>query len=133
MVIADSSAWIEFLRRTESPQDLAIDELLRRGDDELATTGQVVMELLYGARDAAQAGRLQGLLARARSLPCRDPDDFLSAAEIRAALRSAPSVAVASAADCLIAAVALRTGARVLHRDSDFDGIAEVTGLAVVP
>ncbi len=55
------------------------------------------------------------------------------AAEIRAAMRATPGLVVATAADCLIASVALRAGARVLHRDRDFDAIARVTGLAVEP
>ena len=34
--------------------------------------------------------------------------------------------------DCLIAAVALRVGLPVGHRDADFERIAAVTGLTVV-
>lgn len=34
--------------------------------------------------------------------------------------------------DCLIAAIALRTGTAVAHRDADFEYIAAATGLGVV-
>ncbi len=131
MVLADASAWIEFLRGTGSPEALAIRRLIADGGGELATTGQVVMEVLDGAADVGERERLEGLLARARSLPARDPDDFAHAASIRSTLR-ANRRKVAQLGDCLIAAVALRTGAQVLHRDKHFDAIAELTGLPTV-
>lgn len=131
MVIPDSSAWIEFLRQTESPQHHAVRDLLQANDGELCTTGPVVMEIAYGARDSAERGMLERLLARARSVQCRDPEDFAVAAEIRAAVRPAADARLPAYNDCLIAAVALRAGASVLHRDRDFDVIAAVTGLRV--
>lgn len=130
MVLADSSAWIEFLRATESSLDKRLEELLSVEEPLLATTGQVVMEVLVGSRDEAHRRKLKSLLARAASFPARDPDDFEQAAAIRRATLAAG--ADAPAGDCLIAAVAQRAGLSVLHRDRHFDAIAAVTRLELV-
>ena len=52
MILIDSSAWIEFQRATGSPADQRVAEALR-GDEPLATTGLVALELLAGAREQA--------------------------------------------------------------------------------
>jgi predicted nucleic acid-binding protein len=55
--------------------------------------------------------------------------DFRTAAQIYRGARRAGRT-VRSINDCLIAAVAIRNSARIVHRDSDFDAIAAMTNLA---
>ncbi len=50
LILADSSAWIEYLRATESETDRRLDDLLR-DRARVATTDVVLMEILGGARD----------------------------------------------------------------------------------
>jgi hypothetical protein len=89
------------------------------------------MELLAGARDDLHADRLRRLLARWPAVPVDEPSDFEVAAAIyRECRRSGRTVR--RLPDCLIAAIALRSGARLLHRDADYDAIAEVVPLRVV-
>lgn len=129
-MLADSSAWVEFLRATGS----AVDRRLTRGvesGEELATTGPVMMEVLAGARDEGHARQLAGLLARCTLLDVQHPSDYEAAASIyRACRRSGKTVR--RLPDCLIAAVSLREGAGLLHADADFDAIAACTGLVTI-
>lgn len=130
MILADSSAWIEFQRATGSPAHLRLRAAVE-GDQELLTVGPVVLEVLAGARDDAHAYELKRLLARCRFVPLDEPSDEEAAAALYRACRRAGDT-VRRLPDCLIAAVAIRTGAALLHRDADFDVIARYSSLAVV-
>jgi predicted nucleic acid-binding protein len=54
--------------------------------------------------------------------------DFRAAAEIHRAVRRTGRT-IRSSVDCLIAAIALRHDVELLHKDVDFEVIAEVTEL----
>jgi predicted nucleic acid-binding protein len=126
VILADTSAWIEYLRATGSPHNHRLRALVG-ADDALATTGPVVMELLAGASDRAA---LRRLLRRFGSLPIDEPADWDAAAEIYSACRRGGET-VRSHVDCLIAAVAIRKGVPLLHRDADFDVIARHAPLRI--
>ena len=124
MILVDTSAWIEFLRNTGSPVCNRVDALL---EEEIATCDPIRMEVLAGARDERHLADLRRLLARAVVLPTGPTDYEDGAALYRACRRQGATVR--RLLDCLIAAVALRGGASVLHADSDFDAIASHTSL----
>jgi predicted nucleic acid-binding protein len=122
VILVDSSAWIEFDRATESPADLRLTAALERGE-ELATMGITVLEVLAGARDERHVEELGRLLDRCRFLRLEEPSDEEAAAALYRACRRAGET-IRRLPDCLIAAVAIRTGADLLHQDADFDVIA---------
>jgi len=126
VTLADTSAWVEFLRGTDSAANVRLRELLRA--EQLATTDTVLMEVLAGARDADHRDRLRGLLARCRFVATEGPRDYEDAAEIFRACRRAGD-SVRGLTDCLIASVAIRSETPILHADSDFDAIARNTPL----
>jgi predicted nucleic acid-binding protein len=126
VILADTSAWVEYLRATGSPANVALRVLL---DDELAITEPVVMEVLAGARDEHHLARLRALLGRAQLLPSTGAD-YLDAAAIYRRCRQEGDT-VRSLIDCLIAAVAIREDLRVLHNDSDYDVIARHARLRI--
>lgn len=128
MILVDTSAWIEFLRDTGSPTCEAVDRLLA---DDLAICDPVAMEVLAGARDEHHLARLRGLLGRATMLPTT-PADYDAAASLYRACRVRGET-VRKLIDCLIAAVAIRAGAEVLHADADFAAIARHTDLELHP
>ena len=128
MILVDTSAWIEFLHDTGSPTCQAVDRLL--GDD-LAICDPVAMEVLAGARDEHHLAQLRGLLGRATMLPTT-PADYDAAASLYRACRVRGET-VRKLIDCLIAAVAIRAGAEVLHADADFAAIARHTDLQLHP
>lgn len=126
MILADTSAWIEYDRATESAVDLRLTARLESGDP-VAATEPVLMEVLAGARSDQDAGRLRRLLVSNDWLPVY-PRDFDSAATIYRACRQA-GLEPGGTTDCLIAAVALRTDVAVLAADGDFASIAKVVAL----
>ena len=126
MILVDTSAWIEFLRDTGSPVCQRVDNLLAT---EIATCDVVRMEVLAGARDEQHLQQLRRLLARASTLPT-EPVDYDAAAALYRTCRQRGHT-VRKLIDCLIAAVAIRGNVPVLHRDADFDILAQHTPLQV--
>ena len=122
MILADTSAWVEFLRATGSPVHLRVRGLIADQGD-LATTEIVMMELLAGAADAERVTRLRRFLGRFELLPVEGLADYEAAADLYRRCRAGGET-VRQLTDCLIAVVAVRNGATLLHRDHDFEGIA---------
>lgn len=131
MTLVDTSAWVEFLRATGSPVHQRLRSLLQ-GEEALATTELVVMEVLAGARDAEHVDRLRrAVLGRCQVLGGHGLADYEEAAAIYRRCRSRGAT-VRRLNDCLIAAVAIRAGVPVLHLDQDFDRIAHHCELETV-
>jgi predicted nucleic acid-binding protein len=128
VILADTSAWVEFLRATGSEANVRLRALIER--DQLATTDVVLMEVLAGARDDGHRDRLRSLLARYEFVPIAGPRDYEDAADIFRACRQAGHT-VRALTDCLIASVAMRAGLAVLHADRDFDAIARHAPLEI--
>lgn len=127
MKLVDTSAWVDFLRGADSR---ATDELRRMIDagDDIATTEPVIMELLAGAVDDSSLRQIE-VLTGGLALAAIDPGlDYRDAAMIFRAGRRQGST-VRRLTDCLIAAVALRHGLPLVHKDADFEAIAKVTPL----
>ena len=126
MVLVDTSVWIEVFRkpakfRLESAVDF----------DEVVTCLPIVHEVLQGFHDerAFTQARDAMLALPTVESPLRR-EVFLEATELcRRARRTGRTVR--SGVDCLIAACAIRNSLAVLHRDRDFDSLAEVSGLEV--
>ena len=128
MILVDTSAWVEFLRGTNSRVCEAVDRLL--GED-IAICDAISMELLAGARDERQLGQLRGLIARTTTLPTSPADYELAATMYRACRVRGETVR--KLIDCLIGAVAVRAHVEVLHADADFATLARHTDLLVHP
>lgn len=127
-LLVDSSAWIEYLRKTGSPTNLRLRAAMAGKDVEVATTDVVVMEVLAGARDDADRDELRQMLYGCSFLRVDGPADYEQAAEIHRACRRGGET-VRKLTDCLIAAVAIRNGVELLQCDADFDTIARHTAL----
>lgn len=118
--LVDSSAWIEYLRGTGSPANLEVRRLLREEPDAVAITEPIVMELLAGASDERAFARLETLIGGLRLLSVSAALDYRAAAVVFRAARARGGT-VRKLVDCLIAVVAVRHGATLVHRDRDFD------------
>lgn len=125
-VLVDSSAWVEFLRATGSPEHLAVRRKLAEGV--VATTDAVALELMIGPTTDQAVDRIARLLAGCRQLSQHSPSDAERAAALYRQCRRAGDTP-RSVLDCLIAAVAIRHDVAVLHRARDFDVLARHTAL----
>ena len=127
MILIDTSAWVEFLRGTDSAACQAVDDLL--GGD-IAICNPVRMEVLAGARDEQHLTDLRRLLARA-GVVTTTPADYETAASLYRTCRRQGET-VRRLIDCLIAAAAIEARIPILHADIDFDVLARHTPLQVV-
>jgi hypothetical protein len=129
-VIADTSAWVEYLRATGSPVHLRLRAQIAAGDA-LLVPELVVMEILVGAADDGSARQLRKLLHSFEVVPLAPLVDSERAVAIQRQCRAAGHT-VRNMVDCLIAAMAVRFGEPVLHLDRDFEVMATFTELEVV-
>lgn len=130
-MLTDTSAWVEYLRRTGSVAAITLREALVAGRDDVLIPELVVMELSMGPTDEAEARRLRSMLHGFGVVPLAPSVDSARAAVLFRAARRAGST-VRSGVDCLIAAMALRLEVPLLHRDRDFEVLARHCGLQTV-
>ncbi len=128
MSLIDTSAWIEYLRQTGSRTNFEVRRML---NNDAQICDVIRMEILAGARDQQHVTQLEKLLARATTIKT-EPVDYDNAAAIYRACRKL-GVTIRAQIDCLIAAIAIRTNTKIIHHDSDFDAIAQVTKLKIHP
>jgi predicted nucleic acid-binding protein len=122
LILADSSAWVEYLRGTGSDTHLRLRDLFL-AEERVATTDVVLLELLGGARDKRHHAELQRLLYAREYLRTYGPSDFEAGARVYRICRKGGET-IRRVTDCVIAAVAMRCGAAVLAKDRDFEAIA---------
>lgn len=127
MILADTSAWVEYDRATGSAADQRIVELIST-DGPLMFTEPVLMEVVAGARSDARGRDLRRLLLRFELAHLDVVSDFDAAARIYRRCRAA-GVTPRGMVDCLIAAVAHRRGLALLAWDADLYRVAEVIGI----
>ena len=123
MELIDSSAWVEFLRRTGSRANIEVRELLWQRPGDVVMTEPIVMELLAGATSERAFEQIDKLWRGLRILSVDASVDYRDAAVAYRAVRRSGHT-VRKTMDCLIAVVAARTGATLVHRDRDFDVLA---------
>lgn len=129
MILVDTSAWVEFDRATDSRTDRRLTDLIT-GQDEIAVTEPVLMEVLAGARDQAAYRQLRRLLTSFEWIPTEPTADFEGAAHIYRSCRE-EGLTPRGMIDCLIVSIALRSNATILASDRDFSRIAQVVPLKV--
>jgi predicted nucleic acid-binding protein len=130
LIVPDTSAWVEYLRRTGSRADRRLSRLARSGSGSVMVTEPVLMEVLSGARSRAEWNDLQRLMRAFDFARIEGPGDWVDAAALQRRMRLAGRT-VKSAVDCLIATIAMRVDAAVLHMDADFDAIAQHAPLKI--
>ena len=129
MILADTSAWVEYDRAPGSAVDRRLPDLIRRGGS-LAVTEPVVMEVLAGARSDQRESDLRRLLLRFDLLGFDAAADFDAAARIYHDCRRAGATP-RGMVDCMIASVARRHGATLLAHDRDMNDVAKVAGITM--
>ena len=129
MILVDTTVWIDYLAGRETMQASHLDRLME-GREYLCTCGVVMTEVLQGIGDEREHGRTLEVLGDLIYLPM-ERDAFVHAARIYRKLR-AKGITIRNSVDCMIAAVAMESGASLLHHDRDFDRIAAIFPLEAV-
>ena len=127
MILADTSAWVEFDRATGSAVHKRMAGLVGMSG-ELAVTEPVVMEVIAGARTEQREDQLRRLLGRFTLMGFDPIVDFDAAARIYRSCRRV-GVTPRGMVDCMIMSVVQRHGATLLACDADLTRVAGVLGL----
>jgi predicted nucleic acid-binding protein len=127
VILADTSAWVEYDRATGSAVDQRLTELIR-GAGPLAVTEPVIMEVVAGARSRDRESDLRRLLLRFELLGFDVAADFDAAASIYRRCRRV-GVTPRGLIDCMIASVARRHQATLLAADRDLGRVARAVGV----
>jgi predicted nucleic acid-binding protein len=130
-MIVDTSVIVEFLRGSGSRAHRWLAGEVSAGSA-LVVPEIVAMEILIGTTDESIAAQWRRLLHRFEVEPLAALRDSEDAAAIHRRCRREGDT-VRSLIDCQIAAMALRLGVPVAHRDRDFEVIAEHCRLQTVP
>ena len=131
MILADTSAWVEFDRATGSTVDLRLTQLIE-DDGPVAVTEPVMIEVLAGARSDARERDLRRLLQRFHLHSVDPAPDFEAAGRIYRQCRQR-GVTPRGLIDCLVAAVAWRNSATLLAYDVDLHRVAGIVGIVMDP
>lgn len=128
-IVPDTSAFVEYLRATGSAVDARLGGLIA-SRERVVMIEPVLMEVLAGARTEQEWRDLRSFGFSMSFERVRSPGDWEDAALLHRRVRLGGH-SVRSMIDCLVAAVAIRIGARVLHADADFDVIAQHSPLEI--
>jgi predicted nucleic acid-binding protein len=121
--LVDTSAWVEWFRDTDSAAARAVAKL-RDDPAEIAVSQPIALEVRAGTRPA-NLPVVNRILDNAVQLSVDPNIDFDVASDLYLAARESGKT-IRSLMDCLIAAVAIRTGAVLVHQDRDFDVLAAI-------
>lgn len=125
MVLVDTSVWVHVLRDKSG----RIVQIFRKktASEIIVFSHFIQLELLQGAKDEFEWKRLDEYLASQYYLEA-NKDTWRHAARIYFELRGS-GVTISSPIDCCIACIAMESQALLLHRDHDFERIAEIRPL----
>ncbi len=130
MILVDTSVLIDFLKGEDSPAARKFAEIIDR-EIPFGLCPLVLMEVLQGAATEEDFRLLREYLQSQAFYDLRDGrESVVRAARISFELRR-KGMAVGSPIDLLIAQTAIDNGLYLLHSDSDFDRIKQVSQLKV--
>lgn len=125
MYLADTSAWIEYIRPKPRRVGLLLRNLIE-ADTAVFVAGVIIQELLQGARDELQCRRLLNWLKPQRRIAPRDESETWAEAGRLYARCRWQGITPCSSNDCLIAQLAIEHDLILLHDDAVFEKIAKV-------
>ncbi len=128
LFLVDTSVWLDVLRPGGENATLRERIASLLSEDQVATTGMVLLELLGGARSEVEYQRLSDMVSALHSLPA---EGSIWEKASRLAFGSRRRGITVPFTDLLIATVALESEAILLHRDRHYDALASHTSLQV--
>ena len=127
MILVDTSVWIDFLRGVNSPQRRTLHKLIEDEED-ISITEIILTEILQGIKEDKDFKTTKDYLLEFPIHRPKGVETYLKAAEIYRDCRKKGKT-VRKTVDCIIAAICIENSLTLLHKDSDFDLIAECSGL----
>jgi predicted nucleic acid-binding protein len=126
MIVVDTTVWIDFFRAKDTDQTIKLRRLIGR---ELILIGDIVLvEILQGVRDDAQAARVERALRVHRVEPMLSTILAPKVASNYRLLR-AKGITVRKTIDMIIGTFCIERGHALLHSDRNFDPMQDHLGL----
>ncbi|WP_207461639.1 PIN domain nuclease [Azospirillum sp. SYSU D00513] len=129
MIVVDTTVWVDFFRGADTAQVRKLKALLGRG---LILVGDIVLlEVLQGVRNDAEAGRVEQALRAHAVEAMLSPEVTPKVAANYRALR-AKGITVRKTIDMIIGTFCVEGGYALLHNDRDFEPMRQHLGLRVL-
>jgi predicted nucleic acid-binding protein len=128
MILVDSSVWIAHLQGRTTPQTATLEAVAAR--EPLLVGDLILLEVLQGARDEAQAARIERALRQYAIVPLLDDGLASLAARNYRKLRSL-GITIRKTADIVIGTFCIEHRHALLHDDRDFGPMERHLGLKV--
>jgi predicted nucleic acid-binding protein len=129
LILIDASAFIDFLNRTGSREDILIEQLILNNDD-IVLADITLTEILQGIKTDREYRVVKASLLTFPILSLKSPDSYIAAAELFRKCKK-KGFTIRSTVDLLIAQIAIEHDAILLHNDRDFVAIAQVCDIGI--
>ncbi|MBO0128248.1 MULTISPECIES: PIN domain nuclease [Rhizobium/Agrobacterium group] len=126
MIVADTSAWISFIRKDTPALSAKFRALMAQG--QILIGDIILLELLRGARDGHHARHLEQTLSEFPCVAMMSPQLAIKAAANYRFLR-ARGYTIRKSNDLIIGTYCIEYGHKLLHNDRDFQPMADHLGL----
>jgi predicted nucleic acid-binding protein len=126
MILADTSAWIDFLKGKDTPCSAALDRAIET--DGLLMGDLILVELLQGYREGRALAELKEYLRLFPVVSLCGPALALKAADNYRLLRN-KGFTVRGTIDVIIATWCIDNEVPLIHSDRDFEGMEKWLGL----
>ena len=126
MILADTSAWIDYLRGTPTPAAEALDAVL--GKEEVVVGDLILVELLQGYRQDKEAREIAAALSNLPIVTLCGPGLAVKAADNYRFLR-AKGVTVRGTIDVIVATWCIANTVPLIAVDRDFHPMEKWLGL----
>jgi len=128
LIVADTSAWIDYVKGIDAPHTNALDYELAH--DRIATGDIIITEFLQGFRTEAD------YLAARQLMETLEYHDFLGKAlayksALNYRLLRRQGITVRKTIDVIISTFCIEHDFKLIHNDKDFDPMEEYLGLKV--
>jgi predicted nucleic acid-binding protein len=129
MIVVDTTVWIDFFRAKDTDQTIKLRRLIGR---ELILIGDIVLvEILQGVRDDAQAARVEQAL-RAHRVEAMLSTALAPKVASNYRLLRAKGITVRKTIAMIIGTFCIEGGHMLLHADRDFDLMRDHLGLSIL-
>lgn len=126
MILVDSSVWIAHLRGQTTPATAKLEAAAER--EPLLVGDLILLEVLQGARNEAQAARIERALRQYAIVPLLDDGLAARAARNYRRLRDL-GITIRKTADIIIGTFCIEHRHALLHDDRDFTPMEKYLGL----
>ena len=130
MILVDTSVWIDLFNGLDSQESLTLQRLIIDGNS-VSICELVLTEILQGIKNDDAYMRSKEILLKFSCVKTVGIDTYVAAADIYRKCRKGGKT-IRSTVDCIIAAICIENNLELLHKDRDFDIIAQCTKLKVL-